>query len=413
MRELNRIVVRVGNPYSPSVKRNILKSIGNFFSGNPSSGSVIGAGISAIGNGISTAMTNKSNERMQRETNEQNYRIHQEQLAAARKQYEDEVAENRFLTQQARDWQLADTQSDREYNSAKAQVQRFREAGLNPALAMYGGAGSVASQSSPPPQGSNPSGSVPDAPQMQASRNIPMNFDQLGTGISAAMGQLLQQSQHSTDAALRRQELATQKDLAVAQIRKYGKDNEYTQSLIDDLERRGKWFDQQAQSEIELNDAIKRYHEAEAEYVKLQGRIQDDLAKSTIKVNNANIHLTQKQIDEITKVIEKVDAEIEDIAHTQKLSDKELSLKRYDLTMKYLYASKDLQLRDRIANHEENHDIIRDVLDASKDGLMMYYLLRGTGRPGVSVPNPRVFRAGRAYRSIINGVKKGNKVSYD
>lgn len=171
-----REVGQVGIPYLPSFKCDV------FGWGTAAAGALSLAGQLA---------TNRSNEKMTRETNEQNYKIHQEQMAAARKQFEDEVAENRYL--------IAD---DRDYNSMVNQVARMREAGINPALAMYGGAGgNVASQNS-----GSPSGDIPSAPQMVAPQNAPLPFDQLGAGINSAYALYLDNKKANADIQARNAE---------------------------------------------------------------------------------------------------------------------------------------------------------------------------------------------------------------
>ena len=77
---------------------------------------VLAAFGSAIGNVASSVLTNNANKKISRETNEQNYKIWQEQLAAQREQFEKEKQENRFLVQQQRDWSLADRDFDYSYN---------------------------------------------------------------------------------------------------------------------------------------------------------------------------------------------------------------------------------------------------------------------------------------------------------
>lgn len=300
-----REVGQVGNPYLPSFKCKLSDLAGALLNSSP-----VGAAVSGVAGIIGGAMTNHSNEKMQRETNAQNYQIHQEQLAAARKQYEDEVAENRFLTQQARDWQLQDTQSDREYNSAKAQVQRFREAGINPYLAMYGGAGSVASQSSPPPQGSNPSGSIPDAPQMVAPHNSPLPFDQLGAGITQAAGLGLQAIQQENDMTIAKAKLDNESAETFARIMKIGEENKYTRELVDKMQRDKEWLDyhwqQRSQRESLLTYSAKLQAKQQVQQMVktdldmqlsvFMADLQHQLAKSGIQLNSAQAALALQNV---------------------------------------------------------------------------------------------------------------------
>ena len=84
-------------------------------------------------------------------TNEQNYKIWQEELQYMREQYEKERLENRALIQ-----------SDRDYNSPSAVRNRLLQAGINPTLAMQSGSsvGSLQSGVGSPSHQSVPSPSA-------------------------------------------------------------------------------------------------------------------------------------------------------------------------------------------------------------------------------------------------------------
>lgn len=96
------------------------------------------------------ADTNATNLAAQREANAMNYQIWQEQMAENRRYFDETNI----------------------YNSATAQVQRLKDAGLNPAMAMYGGvnAGQTSAQTAP---------SAPQmrAPVMQPYQQPPLQYE--------------------------------------------------------------------------------------------------------------------------------------------------------------------------------------------------------------------------------------------
>lgn len=154
------------------------------------SGGLIGSWLSAKAAEDEQTMTKD----LTRETNEQNYKIHQEDLAAQRKQFEDSLIENRFLDERHRKWQLEDIESERAWNSAAAIAERYRQAGINPYLAMQSGAAAVmagSGASSPSmASGSAPTGTgTPSAIPMQSPSRM-MPYD-IGAGINEALANFI------------------------------------------------------------------------------------------------------------------------------------------------------------------------------------------------------------------------------
>lgn len=145
-------------------------------------GPVLGGIFGLIGTGMEVEAQEASNRRnieMQRETNEQNYKIHQEQLDYAREAYKRELEDNRADAALARQQYL----EDREYDSPANKMQRLRAAGLNPYL-NYGdgnyGTGMVQSNSA--------SMSMPQAPQMVAPHVQPVTaYGDMGRSMSSMM----------------------------------------------------------------------------------------------------------------------------------------------------------------------------------------------------------------------------------
>lgn len=140
-----------------------------------SAGAAIGAGLFGdILNLFGTAMTNSSNEYQTTQTNNYNREMFREQLAAQKQQWQDERAENRFLSDQDYERYL----ENREYETPVNQKNRLLQAGINPAFAMSSGQSfGSASVGSPHSSGSVPSSSVPNAPQAQSYQAIAPHFE--------------------------------------------------------------------------------------------------------------------------------------------------------------------------------------------------------------------------------------------
>lgn len=165
----------------------------------------IGAGISAVGNIGSSIAGNVANKNMAQMNNQFNERMLQKQMDYNTEMY------NRQLGDQ---WSFYNDQ--KEYNSAPAQVDRLKQAGLNPALMMQGqGAGSVSSVSSPSAQGINPPTATP--------------YSQDYAGYSQALGNAL-------DAAEKMQNLTLDKQLKTESINQVRIENQYrAQKLLAEI----------------------------------------------------------------------------------------------------------------------------------------------------------------------------------
>lgn len=163
-----------------------------------------GAGL--LGNLFSGWSSSRNTE----STNAANQAINEQQLAASRQQFEDQIAENRYLTGQARGWQRSDIEDERRYNemmyqkyqSIDALKQQYLAAGLNPSMMFGAGGSTVAPMSSAAgttPQGSAPQGSVPGMIPMQQSPYV--DYGQ----SFAQFASLLQQTRYGeSDIALRK-----------------------------------------------------------------------------------------------------------------------------------------------------------------------------------------------------------------
>lgn len=167
-------------------------------------GSAVTAPLSAI-TGIGSSLISANS---QRKANEANMRIAQmnnewsERMMNKQHQYNVAMmtSQNRFAQQQAADANAFTEKmwnKTNEYNSAKNQAARLREAGLNPALVMSGqNAGSA--QGASGVNGSVPSGNGVGLPSPSSATMQPINYNGIGTAINEAMQ--LRQLQNRTSA---------------------------------------------------------------------------------------------------------------------------------------------------------------------------------------------------------------------
>lgn len=138
-------------------------------------GSVTGSSVlSSLASIGSSLLTNSSNSSSVSDTNSTNYAI-----AQMNNEYNEELLEKQLQY----NWDM--WEADNEYNSASSQVERYLEAGLNPAIMMTSGssAGTASSISAPSA-----------APASEVGKQIPTQYDYsgIGEGVSAAVNSAYQ-----------------------------------------------------------------------------------------------------------------------------------------------------------------------------------------------------------------------------
>lgn len=119
-------------------------------------------------------------------TNSSNWNINTANNRFAEKMYNQQVADNRFDAdvafqrelQKARYLRQFDLE-DREYNLPKNQVERYKDAGINPFLAMQNQSAGIAQNS----VGSGSSAPIASPGQTHLPQSIPMDFSGIGLGI--------------------------------------------------------------------------------------------------------------------------------------------------------------------------------------------------------------------------------------
>lgn len=152
-------------------------------------GKIGAAGIAAAADTVNSNLTNVANYKIADKTNKT-----QQEIAAANNQTQilTNQLNNNFNAREAqkgRDFQLEMWEKENEYNSPAAQMERFKEAGLNPAVMMSQGGTSVAS-SVPSTQTASAAGGLPfSMPNLVAPRLETPQIGQAMANIFQALTQ--------------------------------------------------------------------------------------------------------------------------------------------------------------------------------------------------------------------------------
>ena len=217
---------------------------------------LVGAGSSLISNIFgrsSTSSANKTNMRIAQMNNEWSERMMQKQMDYNTAQWEREAAYN--------DRVRAETN---EYNSASAQAQRLRDAGINPALAMSG-ANAGTSQG-----GSAPSGNSVGLPSPTGASVQPYHYDFSGVGNALTTSMQIAMMQDKTAAEVNN--LNAQADVARARA---AADNAWTYEKLKET-RVGRMFLEQT------FDVRKNQMNADYQNTLRSGRQMEENIKLTI-----------------------------------------------------------------------------------------------------------------------------------
>ena len=192
---------------------------------------------------------NKTNLQIARETNEQNYKMFQEQLG----------------------WNEQMLKKQNEYNTPEAQMERYREAGINPYLAMD----NTSSGNAEAVQSASPNAAVPGAPMQNESAAL---GDALGKVVPQAIDVISQSLSNKEKAIdlLSRQEL---NDANLNKLRNEGKLNDsqalYYSSLNDKIVKSLPKELQLLDENIGLTQAHTKEAAAHAELLDLQKKLSD------------------------------------------------------------------------------------------------------------------------------------------
>lgn len=267
--------------------------------------SALTAGATLAGTGISAASVSghsHQNRVLARWQTEKQYQLAQEQMAAQKEMYHHSVQEQRYIDERNRQWQLADVESERAYNDPKAVAARLKAAGLNPALAMQGGAGSMLAGSgynspSMPSPSSAPSGSVSaSATPVMPPETRPYD---IGAGISQAVQNFMSMIGLESDVQRKNVQNANETAQTEANINKLAKDGKLSDvsadKLKNDLYEARETFRSRShglQLSNEQATAEIAFKKAQTEFVDFQKRFTD-----------ANIKLTNAQRERISRLL--------------------------------------------------------------------------------------------------------------
>jgi len=202
-----------------------LKSVFSFL-GSSSGATLIGSGLDFLGN----LYTNRQNRRSIEETNRLNYQMQQEQNA----------------------WNERMWHMNNEYNTPANQMQRLKEAGLNPNL-LYGNPSQ--GTSSAPAQGTNPA-------QAQA-------FQSLGFGDMFSNAQQLMMQKKANDANIRLMQAQADSLDAETTLKERG-------MSLD--EKRVNLQERELETSIQQFAEMKPYYEAQIDKIKSDKKVSDEQA---------------------------------------------------------------------------------------------------------------------------------------
>lgn len=143
------------------------------------------AGLAAGTGLVSSLISGRANKKLVRETNAQNRAMFDEQMRQQAQQFQMSQDYATMDWKRNRQAAIEDWERETAYNDPAAQKERYRNAGINPALAMTGQNQAVASMESTA-GGSSPSpGGMPGIPQMQTP------VDTVGEAVSNSISTFL------------------------------------------------------------------------------------------------------------------------------------------------------------------------------------------------------------------------------
>lgn len=263
---------------------------------------LIAGGSALVGtaaNTISQANSNNANRDIADATNATNMKINREQIAAQQALYNSQVAENRYLVNQAYQREL----ENREYNSPKNVRDRYLQAGINPLLA--GQFGSVSGSSNMTiPTGQVPSSSTPNLIPAQNGEPVhPLNFDGIGLAAQNAI------NTYFNSKADDRADYALANDITVSRLnaqskfieattkaKEAGVNEKWINSEIEEAERRY-WLD------VDKNAVEKEDRERARAIEEKTNDIRAYEAETNRLLAQANIKLSAAQVNRLAQEV--------------------------------------------------------------------------------------------------------------
>lgn len=399
-------------------------------------GSLFSAPFALLGNW----MSNKSQQKQTRETNQLNYKMHQEDIANQLQMQSTQNAFNSVEAEKARAFNSAEAQKafEREaaWNSPANQKAMMLEAGLNP-YSDGGGAISTGEASGQAATGQPATGSAPSVPSPLSMGTPPGSFSGLSSSIGDIAGALAALSQAgyndkqtkllkgSMDALIKKAENdAELSDIAVnlehqlspLKVQQQRKAVDFVTKQISELQTRielnrkqGKKLD----SDIDLNGAIKQAHLSKAardvvepllENYKLtlmerQTAVQETLVPSQIKANEGaaaagfgagQLSTAQaKVVNDTHDAVVRIQNALVDVQEADAYVRKKVFKQQADTLLQQLEDAKELspvqlemvrtqlQLAEKeLANYNWQHNVL-PIIGTLADVVGMFLLFKG------------------------------------
>lgn len=236
-----------------------------------------------IGIGVESSDRRSANELnywSQMNTNKTNADINESQLAAARENWAREQAN--FEMQ--RKWSLEDRAYENWYNSPAQVAERYRKAGLNPALMMQGqgSVGSASASQGQAPQFGSPPGSIP----MQAAHFEP-TMQGFGLSMQKAIDTYMMAMRNEADIAAIKQRTdnetaetlanlsmkSSQSDYNKMLTRKLFQDWEFNRDTYADRQRAISLGNEKMRADVEYQKAVTYYQDLVNEFTPSQQKV--------------------------------------------------------------------------------------------------------------------------------------------
>lgn len=268
-------------------------------------------------NAENVAATNQANLQIAQDTNKMNFEI-----AQMGNEYNEKMLERQIQ----QEWDMWNAQN--EYNSLSSQMQRAREAGINPYVATgLMSAGTAGSMTTPSAQGAitpEMQGATMQAAQAQGATMMPADFSSLSglRGIASNFIAMLQAQEDVKGKQLQNQSQSIENDYKAkmfeAKLANYLADTGLKKSNKDSFDIMNKFKPEMLSSEIKQRNTDIMFRNLQAQgqmlanmssyewYKALPQQIKQTLTEQMTRINNLKLqgHLTQAQVNsEINKAV--------------------------------------------------------------------------------------------------------------
>jgi hypothetical protein len=268
-------------------------------------------------NAENVAATNQANLQIAQDTNKMNFEI-----AQMGNEYNEKMLERQIQ----QEWDMWNAQN--EYNSLSSQMQRAREAGINPYVATgLMSAGTAGSMTAPSAQGAitpEMQGATMQAAQAQGATMMPADFSSLSglRGIASNFIAMLQAQEDVKGKQLQNQSQSIENDYKAkmfeAKLANYLADTGLKKSNKDSFDIMNKFKPEMLSSEIKQRNTDIMFRNLQAQgqmlanmssyewYKALPQQIKQTLTEQMTRINNLKLqgHLTQAQVNsEINKAV--------------------------------------------------------------------------------------------------------------